>query len=323
MTTQAPTQFTLSLQVLLLVISFLVIAPLAIGMGILFNQSWIFGCGARGYDGNKFLAYCAAKRFADYEHAAYWRNLEPEAINALRHADVVVLGNSRAQFAFSTQPVLTYFKQNSLKLHLLSMGYGEAAPFPRMLIEKYDIRPRAAIINMDYFFDEDMSAIAAEAMKNDWKMNLSFALKQKLQTIHPKICANVPWMCGHDRAIFRDRTLGTWHLQDYAHDKAAPLPAASAALSPKDRTLLLHKAREYISWLSSRGTCVIITGVPSPRYDREVSREIAQSLNRPTVYPQITGLEYFDGSHLAQKSADRYAQAMLPELRAALTACGL
>src|SRR5690349_12039247 len=49
-----------------------------------------------------FLAFCESPRYGDYEHGAYYFDLEPEAIEALKKAEVLFLGNSRAQFAFST-----------------------------------------------------------------------------------------------------------------------------------------------------------------------------------------------------------------------------
>src|SRR5688500_17401087 len=58
----------------------------------------IFSCQASGYGADRYLAYCQATSYSDYDHGAFWFGLEPEAVDAARNADVLFLGNSRMQF---------------------------------------------------------------------------------------------------------------------------------------------------------------------------------------------------------------------------------
>ena len=59
----------------------------------------IFACQAPGYSADRYLAYCGGGNYADFEHGAFFYNLEPPALDYARNADVLVLGNSRLQVA--------------------------------------------------------------------------------------------------------------------------------------------------------------------------------------------------------------------------------
>ena len=38
----------------------------------------IFACQATLYNSDRYIAYCNGSRYADYEHGAFWFDLEPE-----------------------------------------------------------------------------------------------------------------------------------------------------------------------------------------------------------------------------------------------------
>src|SRR5262249_27386900 len=53
------------------------------------NRS-IFACQAPGYSADRYLAYCNGGNYADFEHGAFFYNLEPPALDYARSADVLV-----------------------------------------------------------------------------------------------------------------------------------------------------------------------------------------------------------------------------------------
>src|SRR6516164_23273 len=67
-----------------------------------FRKETIFACQANLYSSDRYIASCNGTRYADYEHGAFAFDLEPAAENFAREADVLFLGNSRLQYAFST-----------------------------------------------------------------------------------------------------------------------------------------------------------------------------------------------------------------------------
>jgi len=89
---------------------------------------------------------------ADYEHGAFYYGLEREAIANLKSADVIILGNSRAQAAFSTGALRDFFATRGIKYFLLGFGYGELSDLPLHLMKRNSVRPKVLVINADPFF---------------------------------------------------------------------------------------------------------------------------------------------------------------------------
>src|SRR5277367_6166143 len=73
------------------------------------RKETIFACQASLYSSDRYIASCNGTRYADYEHGAFAFDLEPKAENFARDADVLFLGNSRLQFAFSTSATTGWF----------------------------------------------------------------------------------------------------------------------------------------------------------------------------------------------------------------------
>ena len=97
---------------LMIYICVLLVASIgAYGYGI--RTRTIFACQADGYSADRYVAYCNGANYADYEHGAFQFNLEPSVQDSVRNADVLFLGNSRTQVAFSTAPTEQWFSANS------------------------------------------------------------------------------------------------------------------------------------------------------------------------------------------------------------------
>jgi hypothetical protein len=86
------------------------------------RTSFIFSCQADGYSSDRYLAYCGGTHYADYEHGAYWFDLEPSARVFARNADVLFLGNSRIQVALSTATTANWFSAASVRYYLLGFS---------------------------------------------------------------------------------------------------------------------------------------------------------------------------------------------------------
>src|SRR5215470_9376009 len=80
----------------------IVLVALLAGFGFQLRTRTIFSCQADGYGTDRYIAYCNGAGYADYEHGAFWFDLEPSARDFAKIADVLFLGNSRMQVAFST-----------------------------------------------------------------------------------------------------------------------------------------------------------------------------------------------------------------------------
>jgi hypothetical protein len=80
-------------------------------------------CDRAGFAEDRFVDVCHDEKFGDYAHGAFFYDLEPQTIKSLKNADVVFLGNSRTQFAFSGPAIVEFFHRRYLRfLHVRHDG---------------------------------------------------------------------------------------------------------------------------------------------------------------------------------------------------------
>ncbi len=96
----------------------------------------IFSCQASGYDSDGYLGYCGATSYGDYDHGAIWFGLEPAASAAAANAQVLFLGNSRTQFAFSSKATADWFSSLSESYYLLGFSHFENYTFEAPLLQQ-------------------------------------------------------------------------------------------------------------------------------------------------------------------------------------------
>ncbi|HEX9168266.1 MAG TPA: hypothetical protein VF886_04965 [Roseiarcus sp.] len=101
----------------------------------------IFACPANGYTADRYIAYCNGANYGDYEHGAFLFGLEP-ALNFASKADVLFLGNSRMQKAFSTNATTDWFSAASARYYLMGFSYGETS-LPGCCWTKCTLNPRS------------------------------------------------------------------------------------------------------------------------------------------------------------------------------------
>src|SRR5262249_30118180 len=109
-------------------------------------------CQSTGYANDHFLAYCDSQRYADYEHGALFYGLERSAIDSIRRAEVLFIGNSKLQAAFSTKAVRDYFNSINVRFFVIEFGYGEESMFSLPVLKKWGASPKVLVINPDQLF---------------------------------------------------------------------------------------------------------------------------------------------------------------------------
>ena len=95
-----------------------------------------FPAPANGYSADRYIAYCAGANYGDYEHGAFWFDLEPPALDFASKADVLFLGNSRMQNAFSTTATADWFSAASARYYLMGFSYDENVSFAEALLRQ-------------------------------------------------------------------------------------------------------------------------------------------------------------------------------------------
>jgi hypothetical protein len=282
----------------------------------------LFACQSDGYSAESYLAYCHAGNYGDYDHGAFWFDLEHSLANRVKDADVLFLGNSRSQVAFSTGATADWFSSAGITYFLLGF-YLENHLFERELLRKLEPQAKAYVINLDAFF-EDWESPFSRVVLTEADAPARYATKRLWQDFHEPICRALPSACGSQYVVFRSRYTGSWkvgggtsHYQAVSHNAVAN-PHAVAAET--------RSGLEFLAALPVSRECVIATIIPTVATNSAAAIAIAERLGLTPVIPTLKDLRTFDGSHLDAASAERWSEAFFeaaePQLRRCLAGRG-
>jgi hypothetical protein len=268
----------------------------------------IFACPASGYTSDRYLASCETS-YGDYEHGAFWFDLEPAAEMSAASADVLFLGDSRMLLAFSTTATTKWFSSASVSFYLLGFYGFENSIFERALLQK--LRPRAEVyvISIGDFFQLFEAPIAKNIMHDGAARSL-YNTKRNLQFVHKAICMNLPAICGNGLAVFRSRQTGMWYMETSRFKGRERQISYNQQIDQHEIDDAVAIGRSFLSELPVKTECVILTVVPTVGTKLAVANAIASGLGKVLVVPQrLDGLQTFDGIHIDQASAERWSEA--------------
>lgn len=284
------------------------------------------GCFARPPAG-QFLAYCAAPQFGDYEHGAYFFNLEPEAMARLKGSDVVFFGSSRGQLALSTNALSRFFSERKVSAYLAGFGFNEAGAFPLALIRKHDVRPKVVVVLADPFFRDWSSAHIRVTQAFRWRVvpeMYEFVQKKLFIAAGALYCDLRPAACATTQAIvYRSRDDGAWHPSNF--DRAAKFVVGEQGVSNLTAGMAavdVDFAEKFIAATGVAKSCVVLSAAPSASVNSDAYvAEIGKRLGVRVALPKVPDLTTFDGSHLTAESAERWSAAVLSEISETLSRC--
>lgn len=308
-----------------LYLCFILLVVLASYAHVLRTRS-IFACPAGDYSAERYLAYCNGEDYADYEHGAFYFDMDPSVPRFVRDADVLFLGNSRLQFAFSTPATADWFAALPTRYYLLGFLYFENEFFEEKLLKRIQPRAKVYVINMDNFFDPSESP-PVKTILHDTTARNQYAVKGLWQRIHKSICGTLSALCGDSYVVFRSRETGAYYREGVVpHMKSAPVTYDRSI----DQDVVIRNTANAMDFLShfARGKCVILTMVPFVGTKIGDADAIATRLGMKLVMPRmLDGLQTFDGVHLDRASAQRWSQAFFqaagPKIRSCLKGQGV
>ena len=299
---------------------FLLLAASVAAYGYGVRTRTIFACQADGYSADRYLAYCNGANYADYEHGAFQFKLEPSVQDAVRNADVLFLGNSRVQVAFSTAPTERWFSANSARYYLLGFSYYENTLFESKLLDQSHPQASVYVINVNDFFVPTES-VPVKVILHDPKALDEYNAKRFWQSVHEQICGTLMMVCGRQFVIFRSRETGAYYTEGAVGPKVLPVSYSPVA----DQSAVQANVAAGVDFLSRfiQKKSVILTIIPYVGTDIGTAKAIANGLGLKLVTPEnVEGLQTYDGFHLDQPSAQRWSQAFFqaagPEIRSCL-----
>lgn len=297
------------------------VLAVALGTGAYSLRKYgIFDCPASGYTSDRYLGYCGATSYGDYDHGAIWFGLEPAANAAAANARVLFLGNSRTQFAFSSKATAEWFSSIPETYYLLGFSHFENQTFEVPLLRQIHPSAKVYVINIDSFFDQSETGPGRTVMRDESARN-RYGQKRQWQPIHKAICTTFKPVCGNSEAIFRSRSTGAWIVTG---DRFTSEPVSyDENVDSKKLASYTALAKDLLPSLSPDPACTILTIVPTVKTDLGTAKAIADALGSKLVAPELTGLITFDQVHLNLESAQRWSATFFedagPQIRRCLS----
>jgi hypothetical protein len=268
----------------------------------------IFACSANGYTSDRYLSSCETN-YGDYEHGAFWFDLEPAAEMSAANADVLFLGDSRMLRAFSTAATAKWSSSASASFYLLGFYAFENSIFERALLHKLKPRAEVYVIPVGDFFEPFEAPVAKNIMHDSAARNL-YDAKRYLQFVHKSICMKLPQICGNNFAVFRSRQTGMWYMQTSRFKGREHQVSYDQRVYEREIEDAIPIGRVFLSELPVKTECVIFTLVPTVGAKLSVANAIAGGLGKVLMDPgHLDDLQTFDGTHLDQESAERWSEA--------------
>jgi hypothetical protein len=268
----------------------------------------ILACPASGYGSDRYLGYCGATSYGDYDYGAFWFGLEPKAIDGATNAQVLFLGNSRMQFGLSTAATANWFASLPVRYYLLGFSHNGNYTFEGPLLRKLRPKAKVYVINIDLFFEQSETP-PARAVMRDGAAKSRYEQKRGWQEIHRPLCESLPVLCGHHIAFFRSMATGAWVVTG-GRFTSKPV-SYNQNIDRKILEAYTASGTEFLSDLPVRRECLILTMVPTVDTPIGTAKGIASALGLGLVAPELAGLNTFDESHLDRESALRWSAAFI------------
>lgn len=304
--------------------SFLIIFAAAIGFLWSARIFGIFACQSPDNPAEEYLAYCNVTNYGDYDHGAFWHGLEPSAIAAAKSAKILFVGNSRMQFALSTDEVDAWFSSERHSYFLLGFSHNESYRFFWPLLKALQPEARVIILNVDDLFADKLTGPANDVMYEHESFN-RYTQKRHWQRVHSTICGSLAILCGNKMSFIRKRGNGAWTFSgaDFMSEAALDdrLVSYDPSISPDRVESYVARARDLLDDLPDGAECVVLMNTPGSGSSAGTVAAVAEALELPLVAPYLDGLRTFDGSHLDVDSASRWSSLFMGELAPHIQRC--
>ncbi|MEQ1664872.1 MAG: hypothetical protein ABL927_05800 [Bdellovibrionales bacterium] len=287
-------------------------------------------CSPHGYSKDKYLAYCENDNYGDYEHGAFFLNQEPEAIQNLKASEVIFLGNSRMQFAFSNSSTENFFKNalSSQPYYLFGFGYAEYYTFSLNLIKELKLKPKVLVVAVDErYFEKGMSP-PAQFVETSPTALPNYEAKKLKQRMHSYVCnqlepASLRWNCGDSKTIYRHRSTGAWETSHFRKAENFPFE-----LSQKIDEVAFEKFRDAAKDLVQKSNvpseCIIFTSAPIEKWSAKGTDALAKSSGVNSIEQNLKSKwATQDKSHLIPEDALAFTENILPLMKPIFEKCGV
>ena len=280
----------------------------------------IFACEGTGYSPDRFMAYCNSASYLNYDQGAFWYELEVIAYRNAKDADVLFVGNSKLQFAMSTEATRKWFSAIPENFFLFGFAQYETVLFFSPVFKAMQPRARVFVIHVDSLF-EDRITPPMRVISQETDAMATFRRKKLWQPVHRAVCSGFPLICGHEFGLYRDRENGSWLLTGGQKLRSPTDVGDGPPTDIETWPDYAELADQFIAQLPVERNCVLLTLIPSEATRRAQAESIAQALDMPLISPTLDGLRTFDAEHLDIPSSERWSHAFLASAGSRIRKC--
>ena len=261
-------------------------------------------------------AFFVSRGQRELSHVALFHDIGPSIENA-RKADILIIGNSRAQLGFNEEIFSRGAAKLGLRVFNLAVGHADSARFARDVLSRHNLSPKVLIASGDFFFygnrrsdwaQEVVEMNRWQAYKIFFEQSIAWQLQSRLHDYLPYLDyfkrGRYPWV------HYRSQESGWW--------RNTRIPGARYPVRKGEErnryTRSMSIAQELKQELDDQGTLLVITLVPFPRFQTGHLPLFGDELDIPYIVPPFAGLETADGSHLAPDSAEKLSNYVWQQL---------
>jgi hypothetical protein len=254
-----------------------------------------------------WLAY--AGRDARHDLHLLMDRREPLASNA-RRADVVLVGNSRTQFAFP--PAVIDRIQHHYGIRVVNLA-SAAATYETTLevLARLDVQAPMIVVNIEGFFEPERGRLRDQVDAEGPWGGVALGFETQAQARLAPVWTRVfPQFVGRGVLpgyVLRSVRTGAWRPMDWPHRDRVVKDDPPRRMSYRRRLF----AWRIMSRLRRHGATVVLTCVPASRgtfCDPREVEQLAGVMLAPAIMPPHVGLTAGDSSHLCPRSGKRFGR---------------
>jgi hypothetical protein len=274
------------------------------------------------------LVECTGISSKFYYSGSLYLDVDQDLIASLRAADVVILGNSRTQRTFPSESITRFFAEKHLRYFILA-SEGSGFRFSQMILEKLSIKPKIYMVNSETFWIDILEDTNREVVLYPDKFKLALSAFFRSKKLQESICnSSIEFLkdlyCkGATNAGWRDLKSGALWFDP----NNAPDPPGRILVEVPAETRMSHfetfmkNARIFLSSPSVRDVCLIEYVIPSNNSSVDLARRMAAAMDAAFVYPIVSNLYSFDGSHLLIESSERWSAEFVKLVDSPVDSC--
>ena len=284
-------------------------------------------CWSSEYGPLDYLAQCQGTAFGrdDYEAGAIYYGLESGISDAIRNAQVIFVGSSKLQAAFSTKATTAYFAKQNIRFYVFGMPFGIEAGFALPVLKRMRASPSLLIVNADPFFIAQVPSETRDVLSGDLITLWRLAKRAGLQRLQRVICPSLPSLCSPSyRTIYRSANTGQWRWQEsYYSEQSIPFNDFLQNEFPDSKLeAAVDFGQRFLREINIDHSCIVFTGIPNNDQDAPgIASRLARRLGVHLILPKVEPLFLLDDYHLNFATAERWSAAFLSELTPVLQRC--